>query len=66
VGYAPGFADQFTRYAEEELGAPFHPWADIAALIGMLDGLRRSPPRPAGREAIESAIENAVVALTGP
>lgn len=64
LGYAPDLADGFTRYAEQALGIQFHPWADIAALIGMLDGLRRTPPRPAGRQAIEAAFEHAVVELT--
>ena len=62
--YAPELADVFTHHAERALGIQFHPWADVAALIGMLDGLRRSPPRPAGRAAIDSAIEHAVVALS--
>jgi len=66
LGYAPKLAVRFTRYAEAALGTRFHPWADIAALIGMLDGLRRTPPRLAGREAIEVAVEHAVVALTRP
>jgi aminoglycoside phosphotransferase (APT) family kinase protein len=62
--YAPELADVFTRHAERALGTQFHPWADVAALIGMLDGLRRTPPRPLGRGAIDSAIEHAVVALS--
>lgn len=64
LGYAPELADVFTRHAEEALGITFHPWADIAALIGMLDGLRRTPPRPSGRTAIEAAVAHAVAALT--
>lgn len=66
LGYAPELADRFTGFAEEALGTRFHPWADIAALIGMLDGLRRTPPCLAGREAIEAAVEHAVAALTRP
>lgn len=60
LGYAPELADLYTQQAERATGRPFHPWADIAALIGMLDGLRLHPPRPAGRQAIERAIEQAV------
>lgn len=62
LGYAPDLADIFTRNAADATGRPFHPWADIAALIGMLDGLRASPPRPVGRRAIEAAIAEAVAA----
>lgn len=64
--YAPPLADLFTRHAELALDTRFHPWADIAALIGMLDGLRDAPPGPGGRRAIEVALERAVVALTRP
>lgn len=60
LGYAPELADIYTQYAEGTTGRPFHPWADIAALIGMLDGLRRHPPPPAGRRAIEHALGRAV------
>ena len=60
LGYAPELAGWFTEVAEQTTGCSFHPWADIAALIGMLDALRRTPPRPAGREAIEAALERAV------
>jgi aminoglycoside phosphotransferase (APT) family kinase protein len=54
--YAPELADRFTAAAERALGRRFHPWADVAALIGMLDGLRRTPPRPAGCLAVENAL----------
>ncbi len=60
LGYAPNFADLYTQFAEEATGRSFHRWADIAALIGMLDGLRSHPPPPAGRRAIELAIDRAV------
>ena len=61
--YAPALADRFTRIAEERSGRPFHPWADVAALIGMLDGLRTSPPGAVGRQAVEAALGRAVAAL---
>lgn len=61
--YAPELAEAFTEMAEAHTGRAFHPWADIAALIGMLDGLREQPPRPIGRRAIERAIESAVAHL---
>ena len=60
LGYAPELAAPYTEQAERLTGRPFHPWADIAALIGMLDGLRAHPPRPASRRAIERALEQAV------
>ncbi len=60
LGYEPELANIYTQHAERATGQPFHPWADIAALIGMLDGLRRHPPRPAGRRAIERALGQAV------
>ena len=34
------------------------------ALIGMLDGLRERPPRPAAQRAMEATLERAVHALT--
>lgn len=60
--YAPDLAEAYTELAEDTMGRPFHPWADIATLVGMLDGLRARPPRPAGRAAIEHALERAVAA----
>lgn len=60
LGYEPELAETYTREAERTTGRPFHPWADIAALIGMLDGLRLHPPRPAGRRGIERALGQAV------
>jgi len=58
--YAPQLADRFTLAAESALGRQFHPWADIAALIGMLDGLRETPPRPASRTEIEDVLLRAI------
>jgi len=64
LGYAPELAAEFTALAETALDREFHPWADIASLIGTLDGLRRNPPRDAGRIAIENAIATAVAELS--
>lgn len=63
LGYAPELAAEFTDLAETALNREFHPWADIASLIGFLDGLRRNPPREVGRVAIENAIAAAVADL---
>lgn len=62
--YAPELADAYTEVAEQATGRPFHRWGDIATLVGMLDGLRTRPPRPAGRAAIERALQHAVAACT--
>lgn len=61
LGYAPDLADLYTQRAEQATGRTFHRWADIAALIGLLDGMRSHPPRAVGQRAIELAIEQAVV-----
>ena len=58
--HAPELADDYTRMAEAATGTAFHPWADIAALIGMLDGLRRLPPGIFGQQCIEVALARAV------
>ena len=60
--YAPDLADVYTRFAEDTTGRPFQRWADIATLIGMLDGLRSTPPRQAGRMGIERALGTAIAA----
>lgn len=60
--YRPELADEYTRTAEAATGRTFHPWADIATLIGMLDGLRSLPPGLFGRQSIEVALVRAVSA----
>jgi len=62
--YLPHLADPFADAAERATGRPFHPWADVAALVGMLDLLRSTPPPPEGRAAIERALGRAVAACT--
>lgn len=58
--YAHDLADAFTGFVEDATGRTFHPWADIATLIGMLERLRDAPPRPTARRAIEDVIARAV------
>lgn len=61
---APELTEEFTGAAERATGRTFHPWGDIACIIGMLDGLRATPPGPAARSAIEAALAVAVAACT--
>ena len=60
--HSPELADDFMRKAEAATGRTFHPWADIASLIGMLDSLRSLPPGPFGGHSIEFALARAVAA----
>lgn len=56
-------ADEFTAEWEEISGKRYHPWGDISAIIGFLDGIRESPPaHPAG---LDVAIQRAVADIGG-
>jgi aminoglycoside phosphotransferase (APT) family kinase protein len=59
----PDLADHLADAWHEVTGAPYDPWADIAAIIGLLDGLRRHPPSSRARHSIEEALGRAVVEL---
>lgn len=58
--YAAHLAQPFALAWEQLSGATYHPWADIVALIGLLDSLRAQPPGPTARAAIEAALAHAV------
>lgn len=58
--YAAHLAEPFARYWEELNGGSYHPWADIVALIGLLDSFRAQPPAPPARTAIDEVIARAV------
>jgi aminoglycoside phosphotransferase (APT) family kinase protein len=63
--HAPELADELVTAWEDTTGTVYDRWADIASIIGMLDGLRQRPPSPAGRRAFDAAIERAVHDLAG-
>ena len=46
-------------------GASYHPWADVATIIGSLDGLRDEPPSHPERSLVEDALARAEAEL-GP
>jgi aminoglycoside phosphotransferase (APT) family kinase protein len=59
--YGLDVADRFTRLWEDVSGCAYHPWADIATIVGCLDDLRDPPP--ANRDSIEEVVSNAVAEL---
>jgi hypothetical protein len=59
-------ADVFTRERERHTARSFHPWADIATIIGLLDPEPRHPPASMQRFAIESILQHAVNKIDGP
>ena len=61
----PDLADLLVRAWEQITGDTYNPWGDIAAIIGVLDGLRTTPPPPSARQALEHALAAAVSEL-GP
>ena len=50
----------FTREWERHSGQTFNRWADIAAIIGLLDSQRRHPPAHRERFEIEAMLQLAV------
>ncbi|MGH7610176.1 MAG: phosphotransferase family protein [Candidatus Dormibacteria bacterium] len=58
-----GAASRFTACWEQLSGERFHPWADVVAIVGLLDGLREG--RPDDAAAIEEALARAVAELRG-
>ena len=61
--YGQEVADRFTTLWERETGVVYHPWADVVAIVGFLDGLRDEPPRE--HLVVEAALGRAVAALSG-
>ena len=49
-------ADLLVRVWEQITGGTYNPWADIAAIIGVLDDLRTTPRPPSTRKALEHAL----------
>ena len=60
----PELAEALADAWRHVTGEPFDPWADIAAIVGTLDGLRRQPPGGRAQHAIEDALGTAVASLT--
>jgi len=58
--YDANLADELRTTWERYSGRTFHPWADVMSIIGTLDSLRRQPPGPAARAALETAVARAV------
>jgi aminoglycoside phosphotransferase (APT) family kinase protein len=58
-------ADQFTQAWKRLTGDVYDPWADVVAIIGMLDNLRATPPNSRARTTIENALAVAAASL-GP
>ena len=58
--------DIFTRMWERHTGRTFHPWADIATIIGLLDVYRRHPPSARDRTDIEAMLDRAIHQIDPP
>lgn len=56
----PELADHLADAWCEVTGSRYDPWADIAAIVGLVDGLRRHPPGSRARWSIEDALRRAV------
>jgi len=55
--------DDLAARWERLAGATFHPWADVTAIVGMLDGLVDAPPP--GADVLDAVIARAVASLAG-
>lgn len=56
----PELADLLLIAWEQATGQSYDRWSDIAAIIGVLDGLREQPPSSSARRALEDALARAV------
>jgi hypothetical protein len=54
--YDRDLTEQFTETWERLTASTYDPWADVVAIIGMLDNLRATPPNHRARITIESAL----------
>lgn len=61
--YGLEVADRFTARWERLTGASYHPWADVATIIGSLDELRDEPPPHPERSLVEDALARAEAEL---
>jgi aminoglycoside phosphotransferase (APT) family kinase protein len=61
--YGLEVADRFTAIWERLTGASYHPWADVATIVGSLDDLRDEPPPHGERVLVEDALARAVAEL---
>jgi aminoglycoside phosphotransferase (APT) family kinase protein len=59
--YGLEVADDFTRRYEAASGLSYHPWGDVVAIVGVLDGLRESPGRT--DVVLEEALDRALSEL---
>ena len=59
----PELAEQLAVAWRDITGSIYDPWADVAAIIGVLDGLCRHPPTAAARFALESTLARALAEL---
>lgn len=56
-------AQRFTAAWEAVSGERYHPWADVVAIVGVLDELRARPPDTGARAAIDRALAEAVASI---
>lgn len=62
--YNPTMADEVLVVWEQRSGLKFHPWADLASIIGTLDNIRRRRTPNETMWAIEAALRHAVDTLS--
>jgi aminoglycoside phosphotransferase (APT) family kinase protein len=62
---APHVADALAVAWQEVTGRPYERWADVLAIVGVLDGLRAQQPTEQVRAALEGALAAALADLEG-
>jgi aminoglycoside phosphotransferase (APT) family kinase protein len=63
--YEPDMADELRTIWEQRAQRTFDPWADVIAIIGMLDPMRNPKNPNKSRPAIEDTLARAVADLSG-